>query len=146
MLIEAQLHKMLSASFRFIVAVDYRPLGAFTQCTLPTIEWDVEPVKEGGQNTFVHQLRGSRKEATLSLQNGIGLISDMMAWYIGTMREDFSRREVTITVLNSLFTPLMVWQIEDAFPVRWSIPQLQTDSNTVALQTLELACGEITIV
>lgn len=145
MLIEKQLHTMLSAAFRFVVAVDYRPLGAFTECTLPTIEWEVEPVKEGGQNAFVYQLRGPRKQATVSLQNGIGIMSDMMIWYFRTMRGHYSRRDVTITMLDSWCIPLMVWQIEDAFPVRWSVPQLQTNSNTVAMQKLELACGEITV-
>src|ERR1041385_7648379 len=129
MLIEKQLHTMLAASFRFVVAVDYRPFGAFTECTLPTIEWEVEPVKEGGQNSFVHQLRGPRKQANVSLQNGIGLMSDMLIWYFRTMQGHFSRREVTITMLGAMFIPMMVWHIEDAFPVRWSIPQLQTNSN-----------------
>ena len=145
MLIEKQLHTMLSASFRFVVAVGYRPLGAFTECTLPTIEWEVEPVKEGGQNEFVYQLRGPRKQATVSLQNGIGIMSEMVVWYFRTMRGHYLRRDVTITMLDSWCIPLMVWQIEDAFPVRWSIPQLQTNSNTVAMQKLELACGEITV-
>jgi phage tail-like protein len=146
MLIEKQLHTMLTAGFRFVVAVDYRPLGAFTECTLPTIEWEVEALKEGGQNRYVRQLRGPRKQTNVTLQNGIGLMSDIMLWYLRTMQEDFSKREVTITILSAMFLPTMVWHIEDAFPVRWSLPQLQTGGNTVAMQTLELACGEITVV
>lgn len=145
MLIEDQLHTMLSAAFRFIVALDYLPLGAFIECTLPTIEWEVEPVKEGGQNTFVRQLPGPRKQANLSLKNGIGLVNNLLIWYHAAMNEQFSRRNVTITMLDSMYTPLMVWHIEGALPVKWSIPQLQTGSNAVAVQTLELACGEITI-
>jgi phage tail-like protein len=145
MLIEKQLHMMLTAGFRFIVAVDYHPVGAFTECTLPTIEWEVEPLKEGGQNRYIRQLRGPRKQTNLTLQNGIGLMSEIMLWYIKTMQEDFSKREVTITILSSMFIPSMVWHIEDAFPVRWSIPQLQTGGTTVAMQTLELVCGEITV-
>ncbi len=145
MLTEKQLHTMLSAAFRFVVAVDYRPLGAFTECTLPTIEWEVEPVKEGGQNAFVYQLRGPRKQTTVSLQNGIGMMSEMLVWYFRTMQGDFSRRKVTISLFDSFFVPIMVWHIEDAFPIRWSVPQLQTNSNVVAMQTLELACGEIMV-
>jgi hypothetical protein len=36
--------------------------------------------------------------------------------------------------------------IEQAYPVKWTGPTLKTDDNTVAIQTIELACGEITIV
>jgi phage tail-like protein len=105
----------------------------------------VEPLKEGGQNTFVYQLRGPRKQSTVSLQNGIGMMSEMLVWYFRTMQGDFSRRDVTISLFDSMFVPIMVWHIEDAFPIRWSVPQLQTSSNVVAMQTLELACGEITV-
>ena len=146
MLIEDQLRIMLPAAFRFVVEVDFHPLGAFTQCSLPTIEWEVEPVKEGGQNLFVRQLPGPRKQATLSLQNGIGFMSELKVWCYKAMSGNFSRRRVTIAVLNSLLIPMMVWDIEDAFPIRWSMPQLQADSNTAAIQTLELACGEITVI
>src|SRR5512138_960700 len=145
MLTEKQLHTMLSAAFRFVVAVDYRPLGAFTECTLPTIEWEVEPLKEGGQNSFVYQLRGPRKQTTLTLQNGIGMMSEMLVWYFRTIQGDFSRRSVTISLFDSFFVPILVWHIEDAFPIKWSVPQLQTNSNVVAMQTSELACGEIMV-
>lgn len=146
MLIEKQLHLMLSAAYRFVVEVDFHPVGAFTQCTLPTIEWDVETVKEGGVNTYVRQLPGPRKQANLSLQNGIGLMSELKYWYYKAMNEEFSQRRVTVTLLNSLFMPVIVCDIQDAFPVRWTMPQLQTESNAAAIQTLELACGEITVI
>jgi phage tail-like protein len=145
MLIEKQLHTMLTASFRFIVVVDHHPLGAFTECSLPTIEWEVQPIKEGGQNVFVHQLIGPRKEAKLSLKNGVAIVTDLLLSYKGAMDEKISRRDVTITLLNPMMIPTMVWHIENAVPIRWTMPQLQTDSNAVAIQTLELACGEITI-
>jgi phage tail-like protein len=40
----------------------------------------------------------------------------------------------------------MVWDIEDAYPVKWVGPELQSGSNSVAIQTLELACGAINVV
>jgi phage tail-like protein len=145
MLIEKQLHTMLTAAFRFIVLVDHHPLGAFTECSLPTIEWEVQPIKEGGQNVYVHQLIGPRKEAKLSLKNGVAIATDLFLWYQGAMNEKISRRDVTITLLSPMMVPIMVWHIENAVPIRWTMPQLQTDSNAIAVQTLELACGEITI-
>jgi phage tail-like protein len=134
---------LTTASFRFVVAIDGAPTAAFTECTLPTIEWDAETVKEGGLNTFVHMLPGQRKQTTVTLKNGIGIASDLMAWYIATMNERFRRRRVTITLLNRFHLPVMVWHIENAYPQKWTGPQLQSDANTIAIQTLELACGEV---
>ncbi len=146
MLLDQQLHTLITNAFRFVVAIDGAPLGAFTECTLPTIEWEVEEVKEGGVNTRVHQLPGQRRRTTITLKNGVGIASDLLAWYIAAVNEQFWRRRVTVTLLNSLFVPVIVMHIEDALPIKWTGPQLRTDDNTVAIQTLELACGEITLI
>ena len=145
-LIDQQLHALTTATFRFVVAVDGVPLGAFTKCTLPTLELDVEEVKEGGLNSYIHQLPGQRKATKIILENGLGIAPDLIAWYIKTMQGDFRRRNVTITLLNSLMVPIMVWTAQGAYPSKWSGPDLRTQDDTVALQTLELVCNEVVVV
>ena len=132
------------AVFRFVVDVDGTPYGAFTECTLPTIEWEIEEVKEGGLNTFTHQLPGRRKGAKITLKNGVGA-SDLVNWYIDTMSEQFTRRPLTISLLDSQKNTVLSWHVADAYPVKWAGPQLKSSENSVAIQTLELACGEITV-
>jgi phage tail-like protein len=138
-------HLGITPAFRFIVNVDGVSIGVFTECTLPTIEWDVEEIKEGGLNTYIHQLPGRRKSAKITLKNGIGIGKQMLSWYTKNLSEKFSRHKVTITLLNSLLVPIMVLDIQGAYPVKWTGPQLKTDENTIAIQSLELACGEITV-
>jgi phage tail-like protein len=132
-------------AFRFVVVVDGIPVGVFTECALPSVEWDVEEVKEGGLNSYIHQLPGRRKSAKITLKNGVGVNKILLLWVTQNLSGNFSRRRVTITLLNSLFMPMMVLDVANAYPVKWSGPQLKTDDNTVAIQTLELACGEITV-
>lgn len=145
MLAEQRLRTLLTTAFRFVVAIDGVPLGAFTECTLPTVELDVETVKEGGLNTYVHQLPGPRKPAKITLKNGAGVATHLLAFYQKAMNEQFGRLHVTVTLLNPLLIPVMVLDIKDAYPVKWAGPQLKADDNTVAIQTLELVCGEITV-
>ena len=38
------------------------------------------------------------------------------------------------------------WNISNAFPIKWTGPQLKTSENSIAIQSLELAGGEITII
>jgi phage tail-like protein len=140
-----QLRFLTNASFRFVITVDGMPAGAFTDCTLPSLELELEEVKEGGLNTYTHQLPGRRKSARVSLKNGVGLLNQLLPWYIKSMNEQFSRRRVTITLFSALIIPIMVWDIEDAYPVKWVGPDLQSGSNSVAIQTLELACGAINV-
>jgi phage tail-like protein len=108
------------------------------------IEWEVEQVKEGGLNTSVHQLPGRRKPANISLKNGVGK-SGLLKWYFEAMGGKFTRKNVTVTLFNSLRKPVMEWHIEKALPIKWTGPQLNAGATTIAIQTLDLACGEITV-
>jgi phage tail-like protein len=139
-----QIRALTNAAFRFVVDIEDERQAAFTECTIPVIEWNVEEVKEGGLNTYVHQLPGSRKSAKITLKNGVGT-SELMQWYIDTMGESFTRKPVTITLLDSQLEPIMTWHMNDAYPLKWTGPQFKSDDNTVAIQTIELACGEVTI-
>lgn len=135
------------AAFRFVVDVGKKGQGVFTECTLPSVEWEVEEVKEGGLNSYVHQLPGRCKAARVTLKNGIGK-SELMKWYIQSLNEGVSKKHrtpVTITLLDSTHNKIMAWNIENAYPIKWIGPQLKTDSNTIAIQTLELVCGAISI-
>jgi phage tail-like protein len=138
------IRSQVNAAFRFVVDVDGERQGAFTECILPDLEWDVEEVKEGGLNTYTHQLPGRRKPARISLKNGIGK-NKLLEWYLEAVGKTVSRKPLTIILLDSLRKSLMVWHIEDAYPIKWVGPQLKSDTNTIAIQTLVLVCGDISV-
>lgn len=138
------LRKTMNAAFRFVIDVGGSKQGAFTECSLPTIEWEVEEVKEGGLNSFVHQLPGRRKGARLTLKNGVGT-HELVDWYLEAMQESYKRKSVSVSLLDVKLEPVMTWHLAEAYPVKWAGPQFKSDDNSVAIQTLELACGEITV-
>lgn len=138
--------KLLAQShvaFRYVVEIDNTKMAAFTECTLPTIEWEIEEVKEGGLNTFVHQLPGRRKASRLTLKHGVGK-GLLLDWYIKALSEEFSAKNITITLLNFAGKDVASWVINNAYPIKWTGPQLKSDSNAIAIQSLEFACGEVT--
>lgn len=132
------------AAHRFIVELDGEAAGVFTECTLPVIEWELEQVKEGGLNTYTHQLPGRRKGAKLTLKNGVGT-SRLVDWYLECMSEAFERCTIAITLLDSQLEPIQTWEAADAYPAKWSGPQFKSSDNSIAIQSLELACGEIDV-
>lgn len=133
------------AAFRFIVSLDGEKVGAFTECVLPTIEWEMEEIKEGGLNTYIHQLPGRRKSSKITLKNGVGVAEDLVSWYTEALSENYTRHQVSIELLDSEKGPVMSWDIEKAYPTKWKGPDLKSGENTIAIQELELACGEITV-
>lgn len=133
------------ASFRFVVEVAGITQGVFTECTLPNIEWETQEIKEGGLNTFTHSLPGMRKGAKVTLKKG--LIRDaLLDWYSSMMSERFqdTRKTVDITLFDATHKPVIKWSCERAYPTKWTGPDLKTQDNAVATQTLELACGAVT--
>lgn len=135
----------LLTAFRFLVMIDGSPMGAFTECALPNIEWEVEEIKEGGLNTYIHQLPSRRKSTKITLKNGIGVTQALLDWYTQSMNESITRRKITIQLLDSKLNAIVTYEIENAYPLKWTGPQLKSDDNSVAIQSLELACGEITV-
>ena len=142
--VDPKLRGQAHAAFRFVVEIGNQRVAAFTECVLPAIEWEVEEIKEGGLNSYTHQLPGRRKAAKITFKNGVGK-SELLDWYLSTMSGNFERKPVTLILLDATKAPVMTWKIEDAFPSKWSGPDLKADSSTVAIQSLELAGGEITV-
>jgi phage tail-like protein len=68
---------------------------------------------------------------------------DLFQWYMTCMNESFVRRSVTVAVLDAQRQPVMGWHLQEAYPVKWEGPQLQSEANHIAIQTLVLACGQI---
>jgi phage tail-like protein len=132
------------ATFRFVVDIEGKVQAAFTECTLPDIELATEELREGGENTHTMLLLGQRKASRITLKHGVGT-GELLAWYIDILNEKFSRKTITIKMLNAKREPVMSWDISNAIPVKWSGPQLQTESTSIAIQTLELACGKIRV-
>jgi phage tail-like protein len=55
------------------------------------------------------------------------------------LRGEVKRRNVSIILLNSAGQDQRRWEFQDAYPVRWSGPDLRAGSAEVAIETLELA-------
>lgn len=139
-----QLYSQFHVGFRYIIEIDNNRLAAFTECTLPTIEWEMEEIKEGGLNTYTHQLPGRRKSSRLTLKHGIGK-SKLLDWYKETIGEKFQPKDITVTLLDVTGQGVATWDIKHAFPVKWTGPQLKSDSNSVAIQSLEFVCADVTV-
>jgi phage tail-like protein len=131
-------------AFRFLISVDKQAQAAFTECDLPSIELEVEEIKEGGQNSYPHQLPGRRKAARVSLKNGVGKCA-LLDWYFTILNGQIKRKSVSIALLDETQQPVMIWDLEGAYPFKWSGSQLRSSDNSIAIQTLELACTEVTI-
>jgi phage tail-like protein len=123
--------------------------GYFTEIDLPTIEWDMQEVKEGGLNTYAHQLPGRRKPAKLTLKHGLSKKAELLAWYEKLMNEKFFNYKQTISITmvdrTDQYKDVLKITVHDASLTKITWPQLKAGDNTVAIQSVEFACGDIQI-
>ena len=123
---------------RFLVKADDCTIGRFAQCQGLMAEYEIEEYAEGGQNAFVHKLRGRMRHPNLVLSRGITHETGLMDWFLKTQSAG-KRGNISVSLLGPDGSPVRRWGFEGAFPVRWEGPVLNARSHTAATETLEIA-------
>jgi phage tail-like protein len=123
---------------RFLVKADDCTIGRFAHCHGLAAEYEISEYAEGGQNAFVHKLRGRMRYPNLVLSRGITHETGLMDWFMKT-RPAGKRGNISVSLLGPDGSPIRRWGFEGAFPVRWEGPILNARSHTAATETLEIA-------
>ena len=133
---------------RFVLTIGKDFVGAFTECTLPTLEFETEERKEGGMNEWAHTLIKGRKSGRMTLKRGILKNSFLLEWFnyvlIGDMKS--ARMDISVILFDSMSKVVGWWYFSNAVPIKWTGPQLKSDSTAVAIETLELAVHEYDLI
>ena len=134
-------------AFRFVVQIEGVTEAVFTECTLPSLEVEVEEEKEGGFNDGTHLLPGRVKKGTVVLKRGLTTSSALLGWYTAVMQSQVQecQRQVSIILYDSLGDQVMRWDFSGAYPHKWSGPALKSDSNAIAIETLELSFESVVV-
>jgi phage tail-like protein len=115
-------------------------IGMFTRCSGLALHVDVLQYVEGGNNDFVHQLPGQVSYPNLRLTRGLTNDDALFRWFKST-RTDPELKEVILTFQTHTHVPVRIFTFANAFPVRWTGPDSEAGSSTIALETLEIAHG-----
>ena len=86
------------------------------------------------------KIPGLKKHGTITLKKGVfENDTTFYDWFADVQTNTERREDVTISLLNEEHEPIMTWTVRNAFPVKISGPDLKSDANEVALETIELA-------
>jgi len=126
-------------SLCFKVTLDEQTdLGLWTKCEGLSFEYDVQEVKEGGNNDYVHRFPGRAKLQNLKLTRPIDRDTQKVADWLASVGSDPRRSTAQIAILDGGGGTVATWRLAGIYPVRWSGPSLDTGTNAVALEVLEL--------
>jgi phage tail-like protein len=129
----------------FHFKVEFASIGNDNDCRFQSVsglnvEYEVETVKEGGENRFEHKIPGRTKYPDLTLKRGLLKDSAVINWLRnGIQRRDISPATLTVSLLNESHEPLMSWKIYNAWPKKWTISDFNAGENSVVIETLEIS-------
>lgn len=129
----------------FSVKIGSDRIGAFRECSGPSVEMDVYEYEEGGNNLFVHKLPGRWKVGNVTLKRGVCRSDVLWDWCqkaIEGVRDgswNVQRREITIELCSPEGETVKAWSFTNAYPVKWTAPAFNAEQNSVSVEELELA-------
>ena len=122
----------------FQVEIEDALLGYFQECTGLQAEYETYPYAEGGQNMFVHQLRGRLTYQNLVLKRGVTTSKAMLNWLTQT-KERSSRGGITIKLLDRDLSVVQTWAFSAAVPIKYIGPNPSSEGTTFAVESIEVA-------
>jgi phage tail-like protein len=125
------------AELRFKVELPGLSIGRFRECTGISVEVEMKDYMEGGSNEFVHKLPTRVKYPNVVLKRGVTHEDALLKWFWET-RAMVQRRDMTITLLGPGAKTVRTWAFLNAYPVKWTGPNLNATSNSIASEQLEV--------
>lgn len=126
-------------SFRFLVELQSLIVGGFSEVSGLQAETEIEEIREGGVNDYVHKLPKITKYPNITLKRGITDCDTLWKWHQDVVNGKVERKTVFVVLMDGEGNEKWRWSFEHAYPVKWQGPDLKADSSAVAVETLELA-------
>jgi phage tail-like protein len=126
--------------------VDGVEIGVFSEVQGLSVSISAEPITEGGQNSYVHQLPTRMTWPNITFKRGLTHSDNLFAWMYKVSGEGFSgaqnklkRCTGAISVITPTGTLLRSWNLRDVFPVSWTGPDFKADSIEPLYESLVVA-------
>ena len=124
--------------FRFLVEIEGIVSGGFARVKGLSREVRVESHREGGVNDYEHKLVTQVSYPIVVLERGLAL-DDLWNWALAAADGIVTRKTVWVRLQDEAGQKAWAWQIESAFPVKWSSSDLDAAASQVVMESLELA-------
>ena len=125
-------------SFRFRVEIDGVVAATFKSVSGLAAEAEVIEYRElGGSQSL--KLPGRIRYPNVSLRRGLTTSPDLWNWWETVRDGTLQRRTVLIELLDDSGQTVLRWSLQEAWPVKWELSELDASKNEIAIETLEIA-------
>ncbi len=118
----------------------------FQEVTGLSFEVETEDFKEGGENRFSYKLPKRIRYPNLVLKRGLLKGTALLKWFKSAISTyftvavyDFKPADIMITLLDESGEPVAIWNVVQAYPLKWSVSDFRSTDNSVVVETIEMA-------
>lgn len=91
------------------------------------------------------KLPGRTKFNNITLKRGMAVgDNDFFKWWTQVQFNNY-KRDVVISILDEEFKPVVIWKVQNAFPVKLECSDLDAIGNEIIIESLEIAHEGLTI-
>jgi len=125
-------------AYRFMVELDGMLVAGFSEVSGLSVETEVEEYPEGGLNQYVHRLPARTKLVPILLKRGMTLSNELWSWYADVVEGKIARKSGSIILYDERDQEFRRWNFYDAYPTKWTGPELNAAASEVAVEQIEL--------
>lgn len=130
--------------FRYRLEIEGLEVGGFCEASgFDTCSDELDYRDDASINAPV-KLQGMRKYSNITLKNGLTSSDVLYNWLMEGASGGVLRKTVTITAIDESATAFASWQIINAWPCKYTVPDFNAGSCELAIETLELVHEGIT--
>ena len=132
-------------SAKFGVSIENVVTAEFTEASGLEAQIEILEYQEGGNNLFVHKLPGRVKFPNVTLKRGMTASNDLWDWFQQVMNRQIQRQNISIVLYGQDGSEVRRWDLEKAYPIKWSGPPFKASDNLVSIESIEFAHEGMTI-
>ncbi len=137
---------MFKVEFTGVSGMDADKEQRFQEVSGLSFDIEVEEYREGGENRFSHKFPKRARYPNLVLKRGFLQDSAIIEWFKSAMNTfftvviyDFKPADIIVSLLDEAGEPLAVWNVVQAYPVKYAASGMNATQNAVMVENIELA-------
>ena len=131
--------------YNYKVLIDQKEEAGFSEVSSPDITSDPVEYREGNMDGKTPGKQpGILKYSNVTLKRGTTESQVFVDWMREIQNGVATRKTVVITLMDDEMKEVASWQLEKAWPTKYTAPDFNATSNEVAIETLELVTEGVT--
>ena len=131
--------------YNYKVLIDNKEEAGFNEVSSPDVTADPIESREGNTaGKTPGKQPGILKYSNVTLKRGTTDSQIFVAWMKDIQAGKATRKTVVITLMDDEMKEVASWQLEKAWPTKYTAPDFNATSNEVAIESLELVTEGVT--